>query len=187
VNFGDKTVDPIAYENGVVYLNQVDTDGDGVTDTDPVIYCDDIVTFNDQVTRYYGRGIIVAKKGFVISGALRPLSNRTESIGPAADPRTVPYMDATECLGLLTQGDVVADTRDAVFSRGGGVCLAAFLNGNFTAPNTQFEFRGSMICNNVDYALPNGLLATQPGLYRYLPKGMPELSGFTARGDWVRR
>jgi hypothetical protein len=86
-------------------------------------------------------------------------------------------------------GDVVADpkTQEAVFEKGGGACAAVFANGAFSAPNTNYEFRGSMICSHVDYKKPNGLLATQPGLYKSLPKGMPELSGFTARGDWVRR
>ncbi len=192
VDFGNINVDPIAYRRvsanqGVVYLNQVDTNGDGDKDTDPVIVCDNIITFNANVTHYKGRGIIVAKNGFVIDGGLIPLSGLTEQIGPATDQKTVPVMTGQDCLGLLSQGDINATTKTGKFPAS-GICAAVFVNGRFIVPTSgNLDFRGSLICDSLEVRTTNAILATQPGLYKSLPKGMPELSGFTARGDWVRR
>lgn len=194
-DFGDVDRDPIAYrydpvaKRGIVYLNQVDTNGDGDRDTDPVIYCDSTVTFTTDVLRYRGRGIIVAKEGFQVAGSLVPLSGLTEKIGPTKDQKTVPYMTASDCLGLLSPAGMDITTPASIGSfPAGGLCAAIFLNQNMTATaSSHLDFRGSLICESIDIGATNVILATQPGLYKSLPKGMPELSGFTARSDWIRR
>lgn len=190
-DFGDIDADPIAYrydpvkKYGTIYFNQVDINGDGIKDIDPVIYCDDRITIHANVRNYRGRGILVAKSGFTINGSLIPASGLTEKIGPPKDQKTVPVMDAQNCLGMLTQGDVYATSKGDFPTY--GLCAAIFANGMFTAPSSShLDFRGSLICKRIDIKATNVILATQPGLYKSLPKGMPELHGFTARGDWVR-
>lgn len=177
VSFGVPGVDALAFDvaSGVMTLKD-----------DAVIYCDDIITFTSAVKKYKGRGIIVAKKGFVIDGSLVPAQGLTEVIGVPGNTKTVPKMDQ-DILCLLSQGDVSITAKGGSFPTG-GICAAVFINGDVTMSNSSHgDFRGSLICNNIAFQSTNVVLATQPGLGKLLPKGMPELSGFTARGDWVRR
>jgi hypothetical protein len=164
-NFGNKTTDAIAVENGVLYLKK-----------DAVIYVKGTATFTSAITGYKGSGSIVSKNGFVVQGDLTPLNGLTETLYG----ETLPKMDASNCLGLLSQGGMSAT--------GDWICAAVFMNGNYNVPSSAHNsYRGSLICNSIQIATTNTLLANQPGLGQLLPKGMPKLSGFTARSDWVRR
>lgn len=166
-DFGDITNDAIAVRAGVVYLKK-----------DAIIYVDGTATFGSSIVGYRGSGTIVAKNGFVTEGSLVPQNGLTETLYG----NTVPKMDETNCLGLLSQGDFNAN------GKGDTVCAAVFLNGNYIVPSSgHSDFRGSMITNSIQIDTTNCLLATQPGLGDLLPAGMPQLAGFVARGDWVRR
>ncbi len=171
--------DAIAFDQatGILYLAD-----------DAVIYCDDIVTFTADVRQYKGRGIIVGRNGFVIEGSLVPCQGLTEVLGVPGDQRTVPVMQA-DCLGLLSQGDVSITSPPALGTfPAGGVAAAIFTNGVVRADaSSHCDFRGSLICDSIELQSTNVVLATQPGLSKSLPQGMPQLSGFTARSDWVRR
>ncbi len=157
---------------------------------DAVIYCTGQVSFTSAVRQYSGRGIIVAKgstvsgrlRGFNIDGSIRPANGLTEVIGVPGDQKTVPVMDGGNCLGLLSQGDI------EVTAKSDWLVAAIFINGAIHATNSShLDFRGSVICDSINFESTNVILATQPGLYKSLPKGMPELSGFVARSDWVHR
>jgi hypothetical protein len=164
-NFGDKDNDAIAVQSGVLYLKD-----------DAVIYVDGTATFTSAITWYSGRGVIVSKTGFICQGSLRPQNGLTETLYG----ETMYRMDKDNCLGLLTQGGLT--------NYGDWINAAVFMNGNYSVPSSAHNsFRGSLICNSIDIQTTNTLLANQPGLAQLLPRGMPELSGFTARSDWVRR
>lgn len=169
--FGDPTVgtgDAIAVSGNTLYIQ------DGA-----VIYVNGTATFGSNIQYYYGNGIIVAKNGFVINGDLKPANGLSEVLYG----KTVWKMDARDCLGLLSQGDVTF--------AGNWLCVAMFINGNYNVPNNAHNnFRGSIICNSLNIQTTNTLLCTQPGLSGLFANGgqdMPQLSGFTARSDWIRR
>lgn len=171
--------DGIAFDSatGTLYL------AEGV-----IVYCSGTVTFTEDVNYYRGKGIIVARDGFVIDGALLPGQGLTAVIGPAGDQKTVPVMQE-DCLALMSMGNVNITTgpSDGSFP-GGGISAAIFINGQVIADSSSHcDFRGSLICDSIELGSTNVVLATQKGLGSVLPEGMPRLSGFTARGDWVRR
>lgn len=184
VSFGntgtDGTVrDAIAFDKatGTLYLAD-----------NAIIYCTGSVTFTNDVHQYRGKGIIVSKTGFTIDGSLLPAQGITGQIGPAGDQKTVPVMQE-DVLALMSQGnvDITTNTTYGSFPTG-GICAAVFINGKVTqSSSSHCDFRGSLICDSIELGSTNITLATQKGLGSILPDGMPQLSGFTARGDWVRR
>ncbi|MDZ4169137.1 MAG: hypothetical protein U1E26_05730 [Coriobacteriia bacterium] len=166
--FGTPGTDPIAVDGaGVLWIR------DGA-----VIYVKGTVTFATNISGYKGAGTIVSEDGFIVQGEIRPLNGLTETLYGNA----LPKMDAGNCLGLMSPGDLTS-TKDSDW-----VVAAVFLNGNYNVPNNAHNsFRGSMIVNSINIQTTGTLLCNQPGLGDIVPNGMPGLSGFTARGDWVRR
>lgn len=169
-NFGNKQIDAISVVGNTIYLKP-----------NSVVYVDGTLTFGGNIQYYSGTGIIVAKNGFVIGGGLAPANGLSESIGVPGDTKTVPMMDNANVLGLLSQGDVTLNS-------GSWVNAAIFINGGINASaSVHPNFRGSVICDWINFVSTNSVLATQPGMYKFLPSGMPELSGMVARTDWIRR
>jgi hypothetical protein len=156
-----------------------------------VVSIDGTVTFSPNIKAYYGKGIIAATNGFVLSNGtkLRPAASI-----PGHPSYNASFQDAYGakvgtgyCLGLVTLGgvDQYGGTNPAT-PPDYDLIGAVFANGKYLAHDTGAGFRGSIIAGGIDFGQPNSVLVTISGLRTYLPQGMPGIDGVNARGDWLR-
>lgn len=166
-NFGDPAFDKFWYKDGVLYC-------------DEVVYVKGKVTFANDIV-YRGKGMIVAEgsggTGFEIQGRLVPDKPWETLYGV-----TMPACATDAILGLVSPGDIVQTGGD-------WVSAAIYINGSYsTQPGGQKEsFRGSIICNSINFEDTNCVLATQVGLGGMIRDEMRWLgSNIYAQGDWTR-
>lgn len=166
-NFGDPAVDKFWYKDGVLYC-------------DEVVYVKGKVTFANNMV-YRGKGMIVAEgsggMGFEIQGRLVPDKPWETLYGV-----TMPACGTDAILGLVSPGDIYQ-------SGGDWVSGAIYINGDYVsdAGGQKESFRGSIICNSINFEDTNCVLATQVGLGGMIRDEMRWLgSNIYAQGDWLR-
>jgi hypothetical protein len=163
--------------------------GNGMTlHINGVVYVKGTLTVSRDIKYYSGRGVIVTTNGVVIDGRLVPVRYDNTPYSP---PNCEPYTTAdgkSERLPVITAQDALCfvSTGNVDVTGGDWVAGAFFLSGKFMETRTAGKFRGSIIAQSIDWALPNGWMVTQPGLASNLPPEMPPLNNINAAGDWRR-
>lgn len=174
-----------------------DTDGDGINDTYPILFCNGNLTLTEDIVRYQGKGMIVSTGLMTVRSRLVPdtydlaRDASSEPLDVEVTHLRMPIMTTTNLLAVVSGAGVTYNDQTVGTMYGGKeydwLVGAIWSRGTFTANGTAAQFRGSIIAENIIFDSTNIVLCTQTGLAELLEGTlMPEMNNLNAKGDWRR-